>query len=93
VEVAVIWSGFGHNTMKTTLLVLFVLCAAAAFGQSGPVLSNEPAITQFTQHNQHAEIHAMAIENSLVGGATATARESDHCGSSALFPSRRHWVT
>ena len=71
-EVAVIWSGFGHNTMKTTLLVLFVLCAAAAFGQSGPVLSNEPAITQFTQHNQHAEIHAMAIENSLVGGASDT---------------------
>jgi len=54
--------------MKTTLLVLFILCAAAAFGQSAPVLSNEASITQFSQHNQHAEIHAMATENSLVGG-------------------------
>jgi hypothetical protein len=68
VELAVVWSGFGQNTMKTTLLVLFILCAAAAFGQSAPVLSNEASITQFSQHNQHAEIHAMATENSLVGG-------------------------
>lgn len=56
--------------MKTTLLGLFILCAAAAFGQSAPVLSNEPSITQFSQHTQHAEFHAMGIENSLVGGAS-----------------------
>jgi len=59
--------------MKTTLLVLFILCTAAAFGQVGvSVLSNQPQVIEPTSHPQHADLHAMASEVPLVGGGTYT---------------------
>jgi|SRR5208283_271640 len=56
--------------MKTTLLVLFILCAAAAFGQNGGVLSNQAQILQFPDHVQHAAPHDMGREQSLIGGSS-----------------------
>ncbi len=57
--------------MKPTLLVIFVLFAAAAFGQqSAPVLSNQPSVTHFTEHPEHAEPHSMAAEIPIAGGAS-----------------------
>jgi hypothetical protein len=64
-------SEIGQNAMKTTLVVLFLLFAVAAFGQqSAPVLSSQPAITQFFEHPEHAQPHAMAAENPIAGGAS-----------------------
>jgi|SRR5579863_24384 hypothetical protein len=54
--------------MKTIFAVMFVLCAAAAFGQSAPVLSNQVSVTQFSDHPEHAQPHVMATESPLVGG-------------------------
>jgi hypothetical protein len=59
------------NTMKITLLVLFLFCTVAAFSQSSaPVLSSQTSVTQFTEHPEHAEPHAMATERPIVGGAS-----------------------
>ncbi len=58
--------------MKITLVVLFILCAAAAFGQSAPVLPNQVSITEIPDHPLHAELHPMASERPLVGGASDT---------------------
>lgn len=56
--------------MKTTLVLFFLLFAMSAFGQqSAPVLSSQPSITQFNEHPEHAEPHAMASENPIAGGA------------------------
>jgi hypothetical protein len=54
--------------MKTTLLVTLVLCSAAALGQS--TLSSQPQMIQPASHPQHAQAHAMATENALVGGGS-----------------------
>jgi hypothetical protein len=58
------------NTMRITLLVLFLFCTVAAFSQSAPVLSSQTSVTQFTEHPEHAEPHAMATERPIVGGAS-----------------------
>jgi hypothetical protein len=59
--------------MKTTLVVLFILCAAAAFGQTGvAVLSNQPQIIEPASHALHAEQHSLATETPLVGGGAYT---------------------
>ena len=58
--------------MKTTLVVLIVLCAVAAFGQTASVLPNQPQIVQVPDHPQHAEPHALATERSIVGGGPET---------------------
>jgi hypothetical protein len=58
--------------MKTTLIVLFIFCAAAAFGQTAGVLPNQPQIIELPDHPQHAAPHAMATEQSIVGGASDT---------------------
>jgi hypothetical protein len=59
--------------MKTTLLVLFILCAASAFGQTGvAALSNQPQIIESPSHPLHAEQHSLASETPLVGGGTYT---------------------
>jgi hypothetical protein len=63
--------------MKTTLLVLFILCAAAAFGQNGGVLSNQAQILQFPEHAQHAALHDMAKEQPLVGGSSYTVEHGE----------------
>jgi len=56
--------------MKTTLAVIFTLCAAAAFGQNGAVLSNQSQILEFPEHPQHAAPHAMGREQTIVGGSS-----------------------
>lgn len=58
--------------MKITLLLLTVLCSAAAFGQGTSVLSSQPQILRMPDHPQHAESTAMASEHSLVGGGSYT---------------------
>ena len=58
--------------MKTALLVLIILCTAAAFGQTAAVLSNQPQIIRIPDHTQHAERQAMASEHPLVGGGSDT---------------------
>ncbi len=61
------------HTMKITFFVLFILCTSAAFGQAGvSVLSNQPQVVQSPSHPLHAETHAMATENPLVGGGSYT---------------------
>jgi hypothetical protein len=58
--------------MKTTLLVLFILCAATAFGQLTGSISSQPLVVQVPDHPQHAEPHAMAAERFIVGGGSNT---------------------
>jgi len=55
--------------MKTTLVVLCLLCATVAFGQSvggGAVLNNEPQVFQFSSHPQRAAQQSIAEEQSLL---------------------------
>jgi hypothetical protein len=58
--------------MKTTIFALFFLCAsAAAFGQTAPVLYNNPQHIQMPDDRpQHAAEHAMALESSLLSSGT-----------------------
>lgn len=58
--------------MKTTLLVLIIFCAAAAFSQTAPVISNQVNVVRLPEHPQEAQLHPMGIERSLVGGASDT---------------------
>lgn len=58
------------DTMKTTLLIITILCSAAAFGQSA--ISNNPQPMQIMGHPEHASQGAMATEHSLVGGGSST---------------------
>jgi len=57
--------------MKTTLVVLFILCAAAALGQTAAVLPSQVQIVQVPEHPLHAEYRAMANERPLVGEPNA----------------------
>jgi len=54
--------------MKTTLVVLFILCSALAFGQIGGSANANPQMLQMTGNPRHAEQHDMATESPLVGG-------------------------
>lgn len=54
--------------MRTTLILLFILCAASAFGQ----LPSQAVVFQIPDHPQHADLHDMAAEHSLVGGSPNT---------------------
>jgi len=59
--------------MKTTFVVLFMLCAATAFGQTGAgALSSQVSVLELPDHPQHADMHAMGVEQSLVGGGSYT---------------------
>jgi len=58
--------------MKMTLLLLTVLCSAAAFGQGAGVLSSQPQSLRMPDHPQHAESAPLATEHSLVGGGPNT---------------------
>jgi hypothetical protein len=53
--------------MKTTLLALFILCTAAAFGQTAASISSQAQPIQMAEHVAHAEQHEMAQERPLVG--------------------------
>jgi hypothetical protein len=67
-----------NNAMKTTLIVLFVLCAASAFGQAASVLPNQPTVIELPEHPLHAEAHGMAAERPLVGGGGPETYTSAH---------------
>jgi hypothetical protein len=54
-------------TMKTSLFVLFFLCATAAFGQSVSFLNAEPQPLAFPSHPQHASRQPMGLEQNLLG--------------------------
>jgi 6-phosphogluconate dehydrogenase len=56
--------------MKTTIFAFCFLCATAAFGQVGQsALSNVPSPIVMIDHPQHASVHAMGDESSLLGGS------------------------
>jgi hypothetical protein len=57
--------------MKTIFVVLFVLCATAAFAQAGAV-SSQPQVLELPDHPLHAGPHAMATESPIVGGDAGT---------------------
>jgi hypothetical protein len=64
--------------MKITLLVIFILCAAASFGQVGvSVLSNQPQVIESPSHPLHAEPHALATETPIVGGGSYTVAQGE----------------
>jgi len=52
--------------MKTTIIVLCLLCASTAFAQSAPILNGAAVPVLMTDHPQHASEHAMAKETSLL---------------------------
>jgi len=54
--------------MKTTLLVLFLFCTAAAFAQVAGSISANPQMLQMSENPRHAEQHDLATEHPLVGG-------------------------
>jgi hypothetical protein len=56
--------------MKTTLLALFILAAATAFGQTASSISSQVVIQPVPDHPQHADMRPMATEQSLVGGGS-----------------------
>ncbi len=60
------------NAMKTTMLVLFILCSALAFGQLAGSASPNAQPLQMTGNPQHAQQHDMATESPLVGGRPNT---------------------
>ena len=62
--------------MKTLVLIVMLLCTAAAFGQYGvSSVNNQAQPIQMADHPQHADRHDMRGEQSLVGGGSYT---SDH---------------
>ena len=68
----------GQDTMKITLFALFILCAAASFGQTGvAVLSNQPQIIESPSHPLHAKPHALATETPIVGGGGYTVAQGE----------------
>lgn len=59
--------------MKIVLIVLCVLCAATAVGQNtGSVLSSQAIVFQVPDHTEHAAPHALATEQSIIGGGANT---------------------
>lgn len=58
--------------MKTTLLIITILCSVAALGQSASSISNNPQPLRITGHPEYASQGAMATEHSLVGGSAST---------------------
>ena len=76
--------------MKITVIALCFLCASAAFGQSVGVLNANPQPILIPSHPEHAAVHAMGIESSLVGGSAYSYAQ----GEQPLweFPSDKHEV-
>lgn len=58
--------------MKITLVALFILLAATAFGQATGSISSQSQMLVMADHVAHADQHALAIEHPLVGGASDT---------------------
>ena len=58
--------------MKPVSLVLLVLCATAAFGQyGGSVLNNQPVITEFASHVEHASVQSLATPQYILGSSAS----------------------
>jgi hypothetical protein len=57
------------NAMKTTLLLVCLLCAPAAWGQSavGATLNSQPQVFQVPSHPAQASPQPMAREQNLLG--------------------------
>lgn len=55
--------------MKTTLFVLFLFCATAAFSQAfgpvGAVMSNQPVVFEIAGHPEHASPQSLAAPQYL----------------------------
>ena len=58
--------------MKIALSVLFILVAASAFGQVSGAISAQAQMLQLPDHPQHADQHALATEQSLLGCGSVT---------------------
>jgi len=58
--------------MKTIAIVFCVFCAATAVGQVSGGLSSQPMVYQIPDHPLHAETHAMATEQPVIGGSAFT---------------------
>lgn len=52
--------------MKNTLLVMFLICATAAFSQTASILPSQANPTLFPEHVQHASQHDMATTQNLL---------------------------
>jgi hypothetical protein len=61
-----------ERMMKATFLVLIVVSAAMAFGQTASVASNQPQVFRVADHPMHAENTPLASERSLIGGGPNT---------------------
>ncbi len=76
--------------MKITLPVLFILVAAAAFGQVPVAVSGQAQMLQLPDHPQHADQHALASEQSLLGCGSVTTAQGERplreLGSDAPVP-------
>lgn len=51
------------------LLTFVVMSGSAAHAQVGSSISSQPTFTEFSEHTEHAALHAMASETPLVGGS------------------------
>ncbi len=59
--------------MKNTLLIMMIVfVGSACFGQVAASVSAQPQVIQMASHPAHANQHAMASEQSLVGGGPGT---------------------
>ena len=52
--------------MKTTIVVLCLICATAAFGQTASVLPNLAQPLTITDHPQHASQHDLALPQDIL---------------------------
>lgn len=62
--------------MKTIVVLLFLLCASAAFAQSG-ALSAEPIIIQMPSHARHASYMPLGQEQNLAEHSTYTIAQGE----------------
>lgn len=70
--------------MKTTLFILCLICATAAFGQTASVLPNNSQPIQIYGNPQHASQHELAQPQDILDTRTTpTPRESVRSPSSA----------
>lgn len=58
--------------MKLASLAVVLLCTTAAFGQySGSVLNNQPVITEFASHVEHASVQSLATPQYILGNSAS----------------------
>jgi len=57
--------------MKLVIGVLFLVCAVSAFGQTAGYISGQVAPIRMAENPQHASVHEMAHEESLLSSCTS----------------------